>query len=72
MKFHEPMAKLMIALLNDDDGIREEAYDVLVDVVIEQGGRTPEIEEILKHVDACDGRFFLPERFEQIVLKKGK
>ncbi len=48
--------KLALALLDDDDGITEDAYTALLDLMPE-----PLALELNKQVDAQDGRFYLPE-----------
>ncbi|MFY4731195.1 hypothetical protein [Nitrospira sp. BLG_2] len=49
------LKRLAVLLLDDDDGITEEAYQALLDVLPE-----PLALELNKLVDAVDGRFYLP------------
>jgi len=46
--------KFAIAALDDDYGINEKGYDILRDALFDAGH-----EDILKAVDACEGRFYL-------------
>lgn len=48
---------LAISLLTQDDGISQEAYDILYGLL--EGD-----EDITQHVEATDGRFYLPEGWE--------
>ena len=50
------MRKLAIALLDDDDGINSDAWDILRLILIGEGH-----DDIIDAVKAQDGRFYLPE-----------
>ena len=53
-----PMLKirqLAIALLDDEEGISEQAYELLYDFLDD---------DMKRQVDATDGRFYLPESFK--------
>ena len=51
----DQLRQLALALLNDDNGISEEAYDLLRALLEEHG-----LTDITDRVDATDGRFYLP------------
>ena len=57
--------ELAIALLDDDFGISQRAYEQLC---VKLSG-TPN-EDILKYVDATDGRFYLKENDAMFLQKK--
>jgi hypothetical protein len=52
---------LAVTLLNDEYGISEEAYMKLHKMLLDAGFGPY---NILRRVDATDGRFYLPERLE--------
>jgi len=47
---------LAIALLDDDNGINESAFELLGPLLFKTGNQ-----DIVKCVDACEGRFYLKE-----------
>lgn len=49
--------ELAIALLNDDHGVNAQAYELLADLLAQDGGS----EDILQAVEATDDRVYLPE-----------
>lgn len=57
------LVKLAVAILDDPHGVKKEALDALTDLVAEiYGPRSfPMFDKILKAVDGCDDRVFLPE-----------
>jgi len=63
------MEKLINALLNDDNGISEEAYDALVEVLehlalapyTTYGAQAQRLLKDIKRADATDGRFYFAE-----------
>lgn len=55
------MRELAIALLDDEHGISTNAWKMLSAVLEEEGNN----EDILNAVKAQDGRFFLPEGWQE-------
>tara|TARA_B100000214_G_scaffold165797_1_gene118950 strand:- start:1663 stop:1875 length:213 start_codon:yes stop_codon:yes gene_type:complete len=55
---NDPLAAFVIALLDDDEGINEEAFEKLMDMLSKQG-EADLLWFLEEHVDATDGRFFL-------------
>jgi hypothetical protein len=55
------VVKLALALLDDDFGIMEAGYAILQEMLQAQDG--DEANAILDAVDACDGRYYLPDAF---------
>ena len=53
-----PIRNLAIALLDDDNGISESAWNLLAVLLKKEGAHN---EDILNMVEATDGRFYLPE-----------
>lgn len=51
--------RLAMSLMTKDNDVSEESYGYLRQL-LEEAGET----EIIAAVDACDGRFYLPERFD--------
>ena len=60
----------LVNLLTDDDGISEKAFDhmcLVIDRMFPDGKNGPGfISEILRNVEATDGRFYLPEGWEDV------
>lgn len=56
----EKLRKLSIALLDDDEGINEQGWYILRDMLVEDGQH-----DILEAVDSVDNRFFLKNNFYQ-------
>lgn len=54
------LRKMFIKVLDDENGISEEAFVSMKDLASELE-KNDEIADILPLVDACNGRFFLPE-----------
>ncbi len=72
MKKKNPRVKLAVALLDDPNGISQEVFEALKEVLalalydpMRPIKPDPEIEKILAAVDACGGRFFLPEDWNE-------
>lgn len=55
---NDPLAAFVIALLDDDEGINEEAFEKLMDMLSKQG-EADLLWFLEEHADATDGRFFL-------------
>jgi hypothetical protein len=51
------LKQLIVTLLNDDQGVNEEAYYLIKEVVYEEFGRAAQT-ELVECVDATDGRFY--------------
>ena len=49
------VAELAEAMLTDDNGVDENTYDKLYDLL-----HACNLGEITQRVDACDGRFYIP------------
>ena len=49
------------AMLDSDEGLCEEQYDVLREFVYDQIGPTVEMTNLFEHVDATDSRFYITE-----------
>ena len=47
---------LALALLDDDEGIPSEAWEILQEMLAETGN-----DDIIGCVDSCEGRFFISE-----------
>ena len=52
------------SLLDDDEGISQASFELLVDLMA-MGCRAEKRNEILRRVDATDGRFYLPEGWDE-------
>ena len=50
------------SILRDDEGISEESFDKLATALHKMGEHNL-LRNLSKHVDGCDGRVFLPEKF---------
>lgn len=57
MSLKNRVMKLAYEVLNDDNGISEDAYDALIDVVRETCGGE-EAMRMCRSVDACEGRYY--------------
>ena len=55
----DPLAAFVIALLDDDNGISEDAFEKLM-VMLSKKGEADLVWFLEEHADATDGRFFLP------------
>ena len=56
------ICKVLLALLNDDNGISEDAYKALRELIDSEFTIIPlAVRDILNRVEATDGRFYLPE-----------
>lgn len=62
------MKRLIEALLNDDHGISEEAYNALADLIdsmllknVIKEKEYMELHEIIMQANGTDGRFYIPE-----------
>lgn len=53
--------KLAHVMLDCDEGLSEEQYDVLREFVYDQIGPTIEMRELFDLVEATDGRFYIPD-----------
>ena len=53
--------KMVIALLEDDEGISAKGYEAMVDVV----KRDYLLDDVLARVEATDDRFYLPEGWDR-------
>ena len=53
---NERFRKLLIRALDDNKGVNESAYALLYEMACER-----DYGNVLKYVDATDGRFYLPE-----------
>ena len=58
---NDPLAAFVLALLNDDEGINEDAFEKLMDMLAKQG-EADLLWFLDNNVDAVDGRFFLPAK----------
>jgi hypothetical protein len=58
------MREFIIAVLDDPNGISQEAYDKLVELASYAGDYGTNIDDILARVSGADGRYFLPEDHE--------
>lgn len=58
---NDPIAAFVLALLNDDEGINEDAFEKLMDMLAKQG-EADLLWFLDNNVDAVDGRFFLPAK----------
>ena len=58
---NDPLAAFVLALLDDDEGINEDAFEKLMDMLAKQG-EADLLWFIDSNVDAADGRFFLPAK----------
>ena len=58
---NDPLAAFVIALLDDDEGINEDAFEKLMDMLSKQG-EADLLWFLEANVDAADGRFFLPTK----------
>ena len=57
----DPLTAFVIALLDDDNGISEQAFEKLMTMLAKQ--READLWAWLeRHVDSCDGRFWLPSK----------
>lgn len=60
MDFKDKFINLVYALLNDAEGISEDAYDCLLELGDELLPDNPEWNSLKRMVDATDGRFYIP------------
>ena len=58
---NDPLAAFVIALLDDDNGISEDAFDKLMAMLAKQG-EADLWSWLDRHVDSADGRFWLPSK----------
>ena len=56
MNINQKIRALAMALLDDDHGISEKAYNQLLDLLDDYG-----ITDIPERVESCEGRFFIEE-----------
>ena len=49
------------SMLNTDEGLNEDQYDMLREFVYDMIGPTAEMIDLFEHVDATDGRFYITE-----------
>jgi hypothetical protein len=56
---NDPLAAFVIALLDDDEGISEDAFEKLMDMLSKQG-EADLLWFLDSNVDSAEGRFFLP------------
>ena len=56
-----PLTAFVIALLDDDHGISEDAFEKLM-VMLSKKGEADLLWFLEEHADATDGRFFLPSK----------
>ena len=54
MSQNQDLRELAFALLDDDEGISDEAFIILSDVLSRSGNR-----DIVDHIKATEGRFYL-------------
>ena len=65
------MYTFLVSLLDDDSGINETAWENLQGVVSDyialdsSNSAIPKIENLLSKVEECEGRYFLPEDWEE-------
>ena len=57
----DPLAAFVIALLDDDHGISEQAFEKLMAMLANQG-EADLWSWLDRHVDSADGRFWLPSK----------
>ena len=57
----DTLPALVIALLDDDHGISEDAFEKLM-VMLSKKGEADLLWFLEEHADATDGRFFLPSK----------
>ena len=58
---NDPLAAFVIALLDDDNGISEDAFDKLMAMLGKQG-EADLWSWLDRNVDSADGRFWLPSK----------
>jgi len=58
---NDPLAAFVLALLDDDEGINEDAFAKLMDMLAKKG-EADLLWFLDNNVDAADGRFFLPAK----------
>jgi len=58
---NDPLAAFVLALLDDDEGINEDAFEKLMDMLAKKG-EADLLWFLDNNVDAADGRFFLPSK----------
>ena len=61
---NDPLAAFVLALLDDDVGISEDAFEKLMSMLTKQG-EADLWSWIDRHVDCAEGRFFLPSKVVQ-------
>ncbi len=57
----DPLTAFIIALLDDDHGISEDAFEKLMTMLANQG-EADLWSWLDRHVDSADGRFWLPSK----------
>ena len=58
---NDPLAAFILALLDDDNGISEDAFDKLMAMLTKQG-EADLWSWLDRNVDSADGRFWLPSK----------
>ena len=61
---NDPLAAFILALLDDDEGINEDAFEKLM-LMLEKQGEADLLWFLDANTDATDGRFFLPSKVVQ-------
>ncbi len=61
---NDPLAAFILALLDDDEGINEDAFEKLM-LMLEKQGEADLLWFLDANADATDGRFFLPSNVVQ-------
>ncbi len=61
INLEDPLAAFVIALLDDDNGISEQAFEKLMAMLGKQG-EADLWAWLDRHVDSADGRFWLPSK----------
>ena len=61
INLEDPLTAFVIALLDDDNGISEQAFEKLMAMLGKQG-EADLLWFLDTNVDAADGRFFLPKK----------
>lgn len=60
-----PLVKLAVAILDDPHGITTEAWEALIETIKQQYGTRlpPLLRKIIRAVDGCEDRVYLPENW---------
>lgn len=64
---NDPLAAFVLALLDDDEGINEDAFEKLMSMIAKQG-EADLLWWLDNNIDCADGRFWLPSSAVRVTL----